>query len=733
MKKLLFTGLVVLAAAWVVPARSVAKEGLQGTITLGGAGVKLNDSYKYAEYDGIPEDGFYVIGAADLNYNRGSYFLDFQAEDLGLDNRELRIESGRYGKYKMFLGFNQFIKRESNASKTPFNGAGGGTLTLPTGFVEGANTTDMTTLAASLKGINLQQKRKRANTGLSYTLGSATELNVSFQREYKKGTKSLGGVVGFHGGQGASTILPQPVDYVTDELNASFSYNGERSNVQLGYFLSLFNNQEETLTWQAPFDVSLGPVYQSPLPSNGFSAMHVLPPDNEHHRFSLSGGVNFPKNTRVSAIAELGKMEQNETLVPYSTSTTTALLPRTTAEAEIDTTRLGLKVSSRPIRKLALAGGYTYYRTENKTPRELFRYVKTDNINGTQAAVDSDYALYSLPYDYTQNKIDLDASYYVFRATSLKLGYDIETMDRDYREIKKTKENTYSTRLRSGYFSKVQANLDFSYSERKADDKYNPSLVYDAHFSEDFIATQATDARFRNNADMRKYDIADRNRTKYGANVTTFPHYTTSVALFYSVRGDDYKNSTLGIQDQDIQSYTVDVAFSPIDIVSMSLYYTRDDNEWKQVGRSFVSFPDVAVEAADTDSNWSANHEDINETIGLSFILNLMEDRLQISSNFTYSKSNTAISFGAGPNLTPPTNLPDLKTELHSVDLTGKYRLTEKFLVGLGYEYERYTSDDWQTDGVAPGSTTLADVITLFGSTANYEAHLAMFFVTMEL
>ncbi|MEK6901605.1 MAG: MtrB/PioB family outer membrane beta-barrel protein, partial [Nanoarchaeota archaeon] len=345
------------------------------------------------------------------------------------------------------------------------------------------------------------------------------------------------------------------------ELKAALAYSGETFQIELAYYLSQFTNGNKSLTWENPYDIT---AFSDPT-----VARISLPPDNTHNKFSLTGGINLPFATRISAIAEYGMMKQNDVLFPYSynsSSTITTPLPRATADAEIDTAHLELNISSRPVSRLGLAAKYRYYETDNETPRDLFLYVNNDTggAQSTVTATNSE-ALYNLPYDFTQSKTTLDASYYLFSGTTLKLGYDYDIIERDYREVNRTIENTYRARLNSNLSSFASAGINFAYGERRIFGQYDEAAVYDAYHIQEYVsAQQAAGTAFDNNPFLRKYDIADRDRTKYGANITLFPHYTTTIGLYYSAAKADYEGSLMGLKNSKNNTYTVDMTYVPM-------------------------------------------------------------------------------------------------------------------------------------------------------------------------
>src|SRR3990170_3569472 len=417
-----------------IPLLSKAEEGMEGSVTLGGAAVDLDSkSFKYGEYTGVNDDSIYFAGDVDLSYNRNAFFLEFRTDNIGLDSRSLYLETGRYGRYKLFLEYDEIPKLISNNSQTILNGAGSNTLTLPSGWTRYDQTTTAgmsSQLTNNKKDVELRTDRKTYSAGISSSF-SDFDFKISFKKEEKEGTKSIGGIIGNSGGTTRSIVLPDPVDYTTDELKATLAYSGETSQIELGYYLSQFVNGNKSLTWQNPYNMATWTTtgYSGSL-DDPTTALISLPPDNTHNKLSLTGGINLPLASRLSFVGEYGIMEQNDTLFPWSNNTATTYaysssLPRGTADAEINTTHFSLNLSSKPLPKLGLNLKYKYYETKNKTPREAWFYVNNDTGGSAQPA-DNTYAevLYNLPYDYTQNLLKLDASYYLFNGTTLKLGYD---------------------------------------------------------------------------------------------------------------------------------------------------------------------------------------------------------------------------------------------------------------------------------------------------------------------
>ncbi len=704
---------------------------LNGTITVGVGTVGIaaessdDESAKYGEYIGITEKGGYFIGDADLLYDwKDKYYLEVKAKDIGLENKSVNVETGRWGGYKVFVNHQTKPHYFSKNSQVIHDGSGSAALTLPFDRTTdgGSDPASMAnTLSANIKNTELKLDRNSTGIGFSIPYGKLS-VGMSVNREEKEGTKPLGSVVGTFSGDRRAIVLPEPIDYTTDEFTATLDYRAKNASVSFRYYLSNFKSGNDSFTWANPYS---GASYPD-------TARTSLAPDNQHQRISVSGNLlGLPYSTRISILAESGVMKQDERLLDYSNNPSaviTTARPRANADTEIATTHFFLNISSRPVPKLGLNVKYRQYKTDNKTPKDLFQYVINDGTQ--QAAVDGGNALYNLPYDYDKKQLMLGANYILRKRTNLSLGYVNETVNRSYREIEKTMENKYKASLSSHLNSTVSARVNYTYAQRSAVDDYNTNSVFLERHSDAYIASISdTNLQFDNHPDIRKYDIADRDQTKVRTSLDFNPDGILFGGLNYVYRKDDYKDSTLGMQYAEDHSFTVDGTLFPADFISVTAYYTFQTIESRQRGRYFADSSSTS-QISNTDMNWTTQHFEAIPTIGIGTDFSFMGDALTIELNYMFSESSTEIQFSAGSGLPPAEDLPELKTKLTVMDFTGRYLLKDNWTLGLMYQLEKYESDDFATDGVSPMSGTLAEVITMTGSVPDYEAHMVMMFVT---
>jgi MtrB/PioB family decaheme-associated outer membrane protein len=528
----------------------------------------------------------------------------------------------------------------------------------------------------------------------------------------KDGIRSLGGVFGTNAGGAKSIILPEAFDQKAEEGTITFSHHGEDSQIQLEYFVSLLNNRIGSVSFEDPFQGSLA-FGAGTVPDQGVISRA---PDNQYHRFSLTGGINLPKSTRISGIMEYGLSVQDEDFLPFSSGTGLDLLPRRTADAKIQTLHFSLNATSNPLPKLTTTAKFRHYQTINDTPKTIFLAI----INDTGSQVDSSNtrALFNLPYDYIQDKFNFDVAYRILPSTNFKIGYDFNLLKRDFRAVESTVENTLKATLRTHYFSWGNVNANFSYGERDGEN-YDAFRVFEARHTSEFVTPGGFDAA----PDLRRYDIADRNRIKAGTNIHIAASEKLDFGMSYKFLEDDYDDSVLGLRNSRNQTIAVDANYSFGETGALFAYYTYEDGEYEQIGRSHNPF--VPNSAFSESRNWEVLNENIGNTVGVGMNRSYYEGQLTFNADYSYSQNISDFSFVTGSSITASDSLPDLRSTIHRFQLQGEYLITKTVSLGLNYLYENLSYDDFALDGFDPSVGSFNNnLILLRGNITDYQAHV---------
>jgi hypothetical protein len=226
---------------------------------------------------------------------------------------------------------------------------------------------------------------------------------------------------------------------------------------------------------------------------------------------------------------------------------------------------------------------------------------------------------------------------------------------------------------------------------------------------------------------LKRYDIADRQQMMHVVNINYSPTDRTSYGVFYNFAYDDYDTSQLGLQFSRRNDVTFDWTYTPSDFTTFNVYYTYENIVTEQ-----LNLESGAVNSTDPADGWIANHDNDAHTVGARASQQFSENRWRLSADYWYSDSVEEITFTTGANLTT-SPVPKLKTRNHNAQFTGRYRWNPNMDISLSYLYQKFDIDDFATDGFSPGSDTIPQVLTLFGTLQDFEAHTVMAYFTYRI
>ena len=646
-----------------------------------GIGYVADDAYFFGRYNGLQTEGAYLVGDIDAEkFSEDGRFWNIRGTNLGLESRYLRLEGGKQGSHKFFLEWDELPNYKNNTVQTPFGGVGTDSLTLPNGFdIEND-------LDANLNPFELQTKRERIGIGASFVPTQRWLFDIDFSHETKQGVDVTGGAIGGTGGGGGgpgsgtgllsaveTSLLPEPIKYDTDKVNATLSYAHDAGQLDLTYHASLFNNTYASLSWDDPFTTTTG--------TEGSMA---LAPDNEFHQLSLSGGYSLPYRSRLTGLISMGRMTQNQQFQPYSIS---GALPDTSSlDGEVWLTNAQLKLSSRPVTKLRLSAELRYNERDNQTPVNTYDYIVLDSTSGGQVQ--------NNPYSYKNNQAKLDANYRFNAITSLRGGYKYNGMKRsDFNAGRKdTDENTLYAKLKVKPHSTIDLELYGEAGSRDGSD-----IIFDVNNYQNTL--------------MRKYNLADRDRVKLGALI----NYMATDSLYLSARADynedDYTDTQLGLTEANQPTVTVDFSYQPANTITTYGYYTWESIKSIQNGLDTVS-----------SAGWQADFDDTFDTAGIGAKWTDL-GKWDLGADLVYSKAtgNIELADQAAPG--SEAQYPDTKSEMYSIKLWTDYNYSKQMVYRLGYWYEEYLADNWAVDDL-PVYTTGSGMLLLGEETMDYEVRV---------
>ncbi|HET7845619.1 MAG TPA: MtrB/PioB family decaheme-associated outer membrane protein [Xanthomonadales bacterium] len=689
-----------------------------------GAGWTSDDSAKFGRYNGLDDDGLYGILSFDYG-RRGAWdapdagYWRMTGTDLGLDTREVTYERGVQGDWRLTLGYDQIPAQGTDSARTIFVNPGDSTLALPANWVPGQTTAAMPRLNESLRDFDLEQMRRRFDVGFRKDVGKRWQVDTQYRRETKTGEKSLGAVIGNSGGNPRSVILPEPVDYATDQIDATLRWGTEKAQFQAAYYGSLFHNDNTALTWTNPFSAINGWDASAGYPTGQGSISS--PPDNQFHQLSLAGGWNFSPATRFTGDVAFGRMKQDDRFLPYTINPTLAAsvtqpLPRDSLDGRIDTTVVNLGVYSRPTDRFHWNAAYRYDDRDNRTPRDEYVYIGGDSQT-QQTGTTSSFRRYNEPLSYREQKLRLDGGFELSDRFNLDGWAEWRTFDRTFSEREEADEDTIGVQLRSDFSDRVSGYVRLSRADRSGS-TYVGNEPFLQGYDPDYTAT--VPGNFENPPDLRKYHLADRTRDSVQFNLTFTPGEHWSLGFNANRLDDDYDSSELGLTKGTVQDATFDVAWTPTPEWTTYGFHTYEKLVNEQDGQSIGGGTRVQ-DAVNPARSWFADHVDHARTTGIGLAHPMFDGRVDTSLDFVRSRTQGDVSVTTGAALTSGP-LPRDVTRLDALSLQARWHWRKDVAIHFTWRYEDYESTDFALDGVEPNQ--LANVIGLGNESPDYHVNV---------
>jgi MtrB/PioB family decaheme-associated outer membrane protein len=774
---------------------ALAEEQIIGTggFTLGVQQVETNrNSAKFNEYRDI-RDGFYLYNFwFDLLEDQN--FLSFDGRNLLRDDQSINFRMGGYGRWSLEVNRHEIPHRLSNRARTPYLHDGDGLFTVPlpvrlpaadlgdpasgynlapsqaqadAGLLTNNDTAIADWLNTHLRATELGTQRNRTSGAIKLSPFGGVNLRLSYLDERKDGSKITYGPIGDRPPRTLNIQFAEPIEYATRELKFEAEYNQPGYQALFTYLYSDFDNEIETLRWQniyARTGVELAdPTYDQWAGHRVATfGQRPLQPDNRYHNASISLGVNLPMASRLTATAAYGLMDQDEKLLPYSTSNfgTGTLgaareLPRSSADAEIDTKLFKADYTISPLAGLNLQAFFRYYDLDNDTPQEQWWYVTSDTVSGAFGAEVINPTFknqrVNLAYAFDQKNYGLDAGYRVgFWRTGLELGYEREEIDRDFREAD-TDENIYKASIRTRPANWLTLRARYLFGDREGDN-YNNGVTAASYWYDTTIPRDNDNpaVSFSNHPDMRKFDVADRERNQLDIAASVVPITDFDLTASYMYRKDDFDSGVnptqpllgnqlaeagdvnretpgdqLGLLEKKTRRYAAEASYAPVARLTLTAFGSRETIEAKQWGLEFNENNKLNPSAVDTAelgpwdrsaNQWIAETDDRTNTFGVGAGFEIIPGRLRLLSDYTVSRGKVDIDYrgfgqvfatdqhGVAGQFTPDEyqfafrSPARVKHDQYIVNASLEYQVVTNLVFGFHYIFDRLKTSDWMEE-----------------------------------
>lgn len=602
------------------------------------------------------------------------------AQNLGLGDREWSLSYARQGLFRFSLerqDLHHYLA--TNNYHTPFLGAGSTVLGLPTGFPVANPLVGAATVNASQQPFQIGIGRSREKASASLWLSPHWEARAEYREDKENGTRTTGAVYG-SSGSAIAMLLPEPVMTTTRRLDASLAWQQEARRFEFAYRGSLFQNDVAGWTFASPFTVAN---------TQALNRMGSAP-DNQAHQISLTGAWPFSRAARLSGSLAWGRLTQNESFLPYSTAAGSPALPQASLNGLVLTRIANLKLSSRPMRDLAVNVTYRFDSRDNRTP--VTNYTLPGATAAGNGEVGGNTTRSNTPYSRSLQNLKLESVYALRPGSDLTASLEREGSRRycngrpDCTEVGHAVEYTGRLEWRREFSPTLSGRVSLAAAERRGDSyqRYASSVEL---------------------AGMRKFFLADRDRTQFRSQLTALPAEGWSLGLALDLNQDRYRHSPYGLQSANDQIINLDLSRSLDEDVSASLFATRE----RIRSRLASSYSTASVGGVSTEkaaSQWQAAMDEDMDSAGLSLRhkaffggrLDIKADLALVWSRAPYQVTGGDYSASTAPTVLQPAALPVIKSRSSEFRLNAAYTLSDRSTVRLAWLYRRAANSDFALD-----------------------------------
>jgi MtrB/PioB family decaheme-associated outer membrane protein len=605
---------------------------MEGEISVSGVLINVEGKEgghaKFTEYRDLRGDGG-VYGRARLNLDTEKYFLNFEGSDFGYDTQYYKIDGGMWGKFKFDLFYDEIPHNIAFDARTFFSGAGRDTLT-------GAPNTNV----GSWNTFDYSSERRKYGGSFKFDMLKPLFFDVSYSREEKEGIKPAGIAATTPGG--ISVELPEPIDYVTNNMKLEAGYAKAPLFLSVNYFYSSFNNSNENLNFWNPV--------------TGAADTLALPPDNHYYKLAFNGGIKLPFNTRFNTNLGNGRTTSEHSFFP-------------SFDGKVETQNYDFVVTSNPVRFLDAKVYYKYYKRDNKSDESLGIVDVFFNYKISTTGADLGFRLPA--------KFYLTGGYKYVRTNRENVGETDPTAVLPF-----NKDNIYSVELKWNGLDFMDLRVGYEKLDRDAQYRTAETAV----------------------ALARRFAYAAQNRDTYKAHIDIFPLDKLNAGLEYRYRNTDYTDTMLGLKSDKRNEISIDADYTIGNIAKLYGYSDFGWVKFDQLQQTVVTPGNWDAKQWDRTFGYGIGAEIY--AIPNKLTLVFQHDYLKSNGSVDYfldpilftAASGTGLA-GVGAN----NNNVDIGRwddyTLYSFRIKTVYNFTKSLAALVGYAYERYNYKDAQLDG----------------------------------
>jgi MtrB/PioB family decaheme-associated outer membrane protein len=510
-------------------------------------------------------------------------------------------------------------------------------------------------------GTNIATARLRARPQRGW------QFDVTAVRRNRDGRKAYGGTFGFSN----AVEMVEPINERMLDVDGLANWTGKNVNVRAGVGVSSFDNRVNTLVWDNPKQLTDTPT----TPGRGRLDLY---PNNDAFRGRLGMSWQLKSKTSLDVEATASRQSQNAAWLPFTINTAIPQsspdsLPGRNTDAKAVEWTGDVRLHSHALTQSVTTTLRFHHRTyDNNTPAWTFSGRSAYDNAWTPGPFTTN------PFGNSQSTAGADVDWQAIRHMTVSGTAEMRYREHTLREGTKDEEPFFQLQTRAYPTDAITMRAYASYGHR---------------YLTEFEVADLVDTGEQ--PGLRRYDIANREQGRAGAEVDATLTDDFDVAFQYDFERNLYDQTTYGLQEDRTQGGLVQGTLHASDGLDLSAGYGVAWPITRQASNESNASPPPT---ADYATNWWAYIHDRSEwaTAGANWWA--MPKKLNFTLNYTYSRDETQYDLfnaaGTGQDV------PSTFYRRHIVEADAIWRAKYHTDISLRYGYDFFDVVDFANQSI---------------------------------
>lgn len=383
-----------------------------------------------------------------------------------------------------------------------------------------------------------------------------------------------------------------------------------------------------------------------------------------------------------------------------------------------------------------MRGGFRYYREDMDNDyiafnplNGLFGYpaldgslaagglstITADPVNGNRIHYRS------IPFGQQKFDLDLDADYRLAHKTTLSLGYQMQGLDFENREIDQSLENRMKLGLTNRDLNRATVRLSYEFAERDGDD-YS-FFPYADFYTNPFSAPHTLSS-------LRKYDVGD--RTQHVLKLQANYLLRDDMDIFVSGHFEDNSyNASHGRTGENKKGVNLQWSYVPAPLTTLYAFYGFQQAKTEMSGINDVfppaaNDPNPGGQVFPFANQWAELDNETDHLVGVGATRKIWKLIADVNYSFIIGEGNVNYSFAStgsltAPTVVPGTEFPELKFTRHILETSLTWPLHKNLSLRFLHHFEHSQTEDWHYQGLTP---VIGQYLYLDATPTNYDVNV---------